>query len=352
VPGLTPDEIERLFEPLELYEELGLAISGGPDSLALMLLAAQWARRSGRPKLHVYTVDHGLRPEAAAEAAMVVREADALGLPARVLRWEGEKPATGIQAAARTARYRLMHDAMEADGVAILVTAHHLADQAETVLMRLAHGSGIEGLRGMDALSLVEGCDVYRPLLGVRPEVLREVVSEAGLCPAYDPSNNDENYERVRWRLMLPALEAMGITLERLGTFARRMDEASQAIRNAADEAYPRIVTPVSGDHMELALLGFSREPAPVAAVVLKRVMELVTADPGRSPPLSALETLSRRLQRFEPLKNTTLSGCVVSSDGEIITVRREGPRTATLKAERASEADGESGGTTALTRN
>ncbi|MEO7223266.1 MAG: tRNA lysidine(34) synthetase TilS [Devosia sp.] len=333
MPRLTPDEIEALFAPLELYEKLGLAVSGGPDSLALMLLMADWARTPGRPELFVYTVDHGLRIEAAAEAAMVVREAQVLGLPVRSLRWEGDKPITGIQAAARHARYRLLGQAMEADGVAILVTAHHLADQAETVLMRLAHGSGIEGLRGMDALSLVEDCEVYRPLLSVRPEVLREVASEAGLNPAYDPSNTDQHYERVRWRLMLPALEAMGLTLERLGTFARRMDDASRAIHAAAEDAYPRIVTPITSERMELSLLAFSREPAPVAAFVLKRVLELVTADPGRSPPLGALEMLSRRLQRFEPLKNTTLSGCVVSSDGEMILVRREGPRTAALKA-------------------
>jgi tRNA(Ile)-lysidine synthase len=337
VPGLTADEVDRLFEPLALYEKLGLAVSGGPDSLALLVLAAQWARTPGRPALYVYTVDHGLRIEAAAEAAMVVREAEALGLPARSLRWEGDKPATGIQAAARRARYRLMAEAMAADGVAILVTAHHLGDQAETVLMRLAHGSGIEGLRGMDALSHVEGCEVYRPLLGVRPEVLRDVVTEAGLSPAHDPSNTDQHYERVRWRLMLPALEAMGITLERLGTFARRMDEASRAIQSAADEAYPRIVTPIDGERMELSLLAFSAEPAPVGAVVLKRVLELVG---GRSPPLGPLEMLSRRLQRFEPLKNITLNGCVVSSDGEIIVVKREAPRTAALKATLADTTD------------
>ncbi|MEO6014711.1 MAG: tRNA lysidine(34) synthetase TilS, partial [Devosia sp.] len=214
MPGVSLD-LEALFAPLEGYDKLGLAVSGGPDSLALMLMLAKWARGPLAPQLFVYTVDHGLRPEAAAEAAMVVREAEALGLPARALRWEGDKPSSGVQAAARTARYRLMAEAMEDDGVAILVTAHHLADQAETVLMRLAHGSGIEGLRGMDALSLVEGCEVYRPLLGLRPEVLREVVSDAGLAPANDPSNSDEDYERVRWRVMLPALEALGLTLER-----------------------------------------------------------------------------------------------------------------------------------------
>jgi len=330
VPGLTAAEIDRLFEPLELYEKLGLAVSGGPDSLALMLLAARW-RRPGRPELLVYTVDHGLRPEAAAEAAMVVREAEALGLPARSLRWEGDKPRTGIQAAARVARYRLMADAMARDGVAILATAHHLGDQAETVLMRLAHGSGIEGLRGMDALSLVEGCEVARPLLGVRPEVLRDIVSEAGLAPAHDPSNTDENYERVRWRLMLPALEALGLTIERLGTFARRMDDASRLIGSEAESIYPKVVTPRSGTAIELDAFRFATQNPAVAANILGSVLVLVSAD-RRPPPLNALETLSRRLQQLAPLKGITLHGCLVSSDGETIRVEKEKPRRSALK--------------------
>ena len=271
MPGLTPDEIDRLFEPLELYEKLGLAVSGGPDSLALMLLAARW-RRPGRPELFVYTVDHGLRPEAAAEAAMVVSEAHARGLPARSLRWDGDKPTTGIQAAARKARYRLMAEAMARDGVAILATAHHLGDQAETVLMRLAHGSGIEGLRGMDALSLVEGCDVVRPLLGVRPEVLREVVSDAGLSPAHDPSNQDENYERVRWRLMLPALEAMGITLERLGTFARRMDDALERAPAALEPSPPDV-------HIHIGRIELTAVPEPATPRPTRTAKKPMTLD-------------------------------------------------------------------------
>ena len=330
MPGLSADEIDRLFEPVELYEKLGLAVSGGPDSLALMLMAAKWWR-PGRPELFVYTVDHGLRPEAAAEAAMVVREAEALGLPARSLRWEGEKPSTGVQAAARVARYRLMADAMERDGVAILATAHHLGDQAETVLMRLAHGSGIDGLRGMDALSLVERCEVVRPLLGVRPEVLREVVSEAGLAPAYDPSNADENYERVRWRLMLPALEALGLTLERLGTFARRMDEASVLIHSEAEAIYPEVVTPLSGTSTELHAFRFSIQNPAVAANILGSVLELVSGD-RRSPPLGPVELLARRLQQLTPLKGITLHGCLVSSDGEVILVKKEKPRRSSIK--------------------
>jgi tRNA(Ile)-lysidine synthase len=338
MPGLTADEIDRLFEPVELYEKLGLAVSGGPDSLALMLMAAKWWR-PGRPELFVYTVDHGLRPEAAAEAAMVVREAEALGLPARSLRWEGEKPATGIQAAARVARYRLMAEAMERDGVAILATAHHLGDQAETVLMRLAHGSGIDGLRGMDTLSLVEGCDVVRPLLGVRPEVLRDVVSEAGLAPAYDPSNSNEDYERVRWRLMLPALEALGLTIERLGTFARRMDDASVLIHSDAEAVYPQIVTPLTATRVELSAQRFAMLNPAVAAAVLGGVLGLVAGD-RRAPPLGPLELLARRLQQLTPLKGITLHGCLVTSDGEAILIQKEKPRRAVSKRKSSNTAN------------
>jgi tRNA(Ile)-lysidine synthase len=331
LPGLTAAEIDALFLPLAGIDKLGLAVSGGPDSLALMLLASRWASGQGTA-LYVYAVDHGLRPEAAAEARMVAREAEALGLIARILRWEGDKPTSGIQAAARTARYRLMADAMAADGVELLATAHHLADQAETVLMRLAHGSGIDGLRGMDELSLVEGCEVVRPLLGVRPEILRQIVSDAGLSAASDPSNDDTNYERVRWRLILPALEGLGLTIERLGTFARRMGDASLLVHSEAEAAYPRIVTPITETHTELEAPSFAMLNSAVATVILGQVLGLVAGD-RRSPPLGALELLARRLQQPEPLKGLTLHGCLVASDGESITIRREGPRRTRRKA-------------------
>ena len=330
MPGLTPADIDALFAPLAGCRRLGLAVSGGPDSLALMLIATRWARGQGTA-LHIYTVDHGLRPEAATEAAMVVREAAALGLPAHILRWTGDKPGTGIQAAARTARYRLLAEAMAGDGVDLLATAHHLGDQAETILMRLAHGSGIEGLRGMDRFSRVEGCEVVRPLLGVRPEVLRDIVSEAGLSAVSDPSNADTHYERVRWRLMLPALEALGLTLERLGTFGRRMDEAGALIEAEAERAYPQIVETMASASVRLDAPRFATLNAAVATVVLARVLVAVAGD-RRAPPLGAVEGLARRLQQPEPLKGLTLHGCLVMRDGDSILIRREAPRSAARK--------------------
>jgi tRNA(Ile)-lysidine synthase len=222
-------DVGALFAPILEFERVALAVSGGADSLALMLLAHEFAQAAGdHRRFVVYSVDHGLRPEAAAEVAFVVGEAQRLGFQARALRWDGEKPATGVQEAARLARYRLFAEAMRVDGAAAIVTAHHLHDQAETVLMRLAHGSGIEGLRGMDTFSEVGGITIVRPLLSVAPEALRAVVDAAGLTPVVDPSNSDLDYERVRWRQMLRPLAELGLDARRLEQFASRMRDADR----------------------------------------------------------------------------------------------------------------------------
>ena len=127
-----------------------LAVSGGPDSTALLVLAARWANQLKRaPKLLAVTIDHGLRPEAAREAAAVKRLAQSLKVSHRTLRWRGRKPRTGLQEAARQARYELLAQAATRAGFAHILTAHTLDDQAETVLFRLARGSGLFGLTGM-----------------------------------------------------------------------------------------------------------------------------------------------------------------------------------------------------------
>jgi tRNA(Ile)-lysidine synthase len=327
---------DALFAPLAGYNKLGLAVSGGPDSLALMLLAAEWAKRKGIA-LFVYSVDHGLRPEAADEAAMVKREAEALGLVAHVLRWDGHKPEAGVQAAARAARYRLMAEAMRRDGVEVLLTAHHLGDQAETVLMRLAHGSGIDGLGAMRAMAVVEGCTIARPLLGVPPEALRDVVATSTLTPALDPSNSDETYERVRWRKTMAQLEAAGLSAARLAALARRLDSAAALVESAADAAFGQIVTK-DNTQFEIEQATFAVLNPLVAVEILRRALQQVSGD-LTPPPLGALETLVAILSRGEPAKATTLHGCVIAANGQRITVGREGPRTQARKAQEKATA-------------
>jgi tRNA(Ile)-lysidine synthase len=312
---------EAIFAPLADYDRIGLAVSGGPDSLALMLLAAGYAKDHPlHPKFFVYSVDHGLRPEAADEVRFVVREAGRLGLQACALRWRGRKPKTGIQEAARAARYALIADAMREDGAQILVTAHHLGDQAETVLMRLAHGSGIEGLRGMDYAADIAGLTIVRPLLGVDPADLRAVVDRAGLTPVVDPSNADHDYERVRWRAALPALAALGLDAGRINQFALRVRDADRALSAMASEAYAETtITAVRGIILDPARL--AALPRAVAVRVIQHALDTVGG--GKKPhALAAVEGLTGRLIQ-EPL-TATLHGCIVSSNGITIRIDRE----------------------------
>jgi tRNA(Ile)-lysidine synthase len=325
MPGDVIDS-EAIFAPLAEFRRLGLAVSGGPDSLALLLLAAAFAdRHAAHARFVVYSVDHALRPEAAAEAAYVADAAQRLGFATRVLRWEGPKPTTGIQQAARAARYGLIAAAMPADGAEILVTAHHLADQAETVLMRLAHGSGIEGLRGMDYFAEIGGLAVVRPLLGIDPADLGRLVAASDLVPAQDPGNLDPGYERVRWRQMLPQLAALGLDALRLSRFADRMRDADLALTEMATAAMAAEPASGSGRITRAALV---RLPRAVATRVVARLLAEVGG--GQKPhDLAPVETLTDRLRMEPALKRTSLHGCLISSDGATITVVQEAGRQA-----------------------
>jgi tRNA(Ile)-lysidine synthase len=158
---------DAAFAPLAEAKALLLAVSGGPDSTALLLMAQAWAaRRGGVPRLEAATVDHGLRPESADEARAVAALCEKLAIPHHTLLWQGEKPKTRLQERAREARYALLAQCAKAAGADVIVTGHHLDDQAETALFRLMRGSGVAGLRGMSAQSARDGVTIARPLLG------------------------------------------------------------------------------------------------------------------------------------------------------------------------------------------
>ena len=327
--GLTPDlgdpeVLARLFAPAADQAVIGLAVSGGPDSLALMLLAQRWASALDTPpRLIVYSLDHGLRPEAGSEVQMVLREAEKLGLDARGLSWTGEKPPTGVQEAARQARYRIIGEAMQADGASLLLTAHHRADQAETVLMRLAHGSGVEGLKGMTSLSQVENITVFRPLLDVEPASMALLVEEAGLTPVSDPSNKDSAYERVRWRKRLPQLAEDGLDSATLSRFANRMAEADLALTQMADAAFDELVTLDGFGAASLPQDAFHALSPAIGRRVLARTLNIVG---GRQKPraLGQIEKLYDQIAMGDLPRAATLLGAVVRLKGQRLTVSRE----------------------------
>ena len=310
-----------LFAPLLPFSRIGLAVSGGPDSLGLMLLAAGWAEVNGK-RLTVYTVNHGLRPEAPAECDMVAHEAEKLGLPCRKLAWTGTKPDTGVQAAARLARYKLIGDAMRADGTQILVTAHHIDDQAETVLMRMAHGSGLNGLAGMALFGAVEGVRLCRPLLAVERAHLRDVVREAGITAAADPSNTDEHYERVRWRHVLPGLSREGLDPERLAQLATRMARADAALVFAAGEAFDRLAGIDRFGVLSFAHADWADLPEEIGLRVFERAV--TWAGGGTGFKLSQIEAADAALRGSTSGHAATLCGAALVRAGETVQVFRE----------------------------
>lgn len=235
---ISAREAKLLFAELKSAPALVLAVSGGPDSVALMWLAARWQRGLAHgPLLTVVTVDHGLRPEAAREAREVRRLATELGLPHRTLRWRGAKPKAGLPAAAREARYRLLVQAARAAGASHVLTAHTRDDQAETLLMRMLRGSGLAGLSAMARLSERDGIVLARPLLDVPKSQLIATLKRAGIGFADDPTNRDTNFTRPRLRALLPQLAAEGGDARNLARLAARLARANAAVEVLADGA-------------------------------------------------------------------------------------------------------------------
>ncbi len=211
-----------------------LGVSGGSDSLALMRLFSEWAREEVALKPAVLTVDHGLRAESADDANFVIGAAREVGLAVHVLRWEGKKPAANLEDAAREARYRLMGEWCRAHAVGALFVAHTEDDQAETFLLRLGRGSGVDGLSAMRARAAYPlpgfELDLLRPLLGVSRSDLRAFLAEKGIKWLDDPMNDDPRFARVRLRKLLPALAQAGMTPRRIANAAAHLNRARDAL--------------------------------------------------------------------------------------------------------------------------
>lgn len=297
---------------------VAIAVSGGPDSTALALLARDWARPRGIALLAL-TVDHGLRAESAAEAALVARRMAGLGIDHRTLVWADAAPGAA-HAAARAARYRLLLDACRAAGCDRLLLGHTRDDQAETLLWRLARGSGPDGLAGMAPLRVERGVRLLRPLLDLPKARLIATCDIAGVDFVTDPSNRAPRHARGRLRATRAALAAEGMTDEHLARFATRM----AAMRDALDRAAARLL----GEAATVSPFGFVRLARPVLAAAdpeiarraLARVLRLV----GGREHEPAFEAVTAALGRVCGGLPATLGGCVLRGTVETVSVFRE----------------------------
>ena len=340
--ALQAAEIRSLFADLADHPVLILAVSGGPDSTALMLLAARWRKTLKRgPKLVAATVDHGLRAEACREAAAVNRLARSLGLEHRTLRWSGCKPSAGLQATARDARYRLLADAARGAGAQHVLTAHTLDDQAETVLIRLTRGSGISGLAAMARSAPLPGSEgailLVRPLLELRKARLIATLRKAGVAYADDPSNSDPRFTRARLRTAMPELEREGLKAERLALLARRVRRAEAALESAVDEAVAGVApAPWSeGGPIALSTMRFAQLPEEVALRLLGRAVACAgnegPVELAKLEALYAALTASAGTVRFR----RTLAGAAITRSGDRLTIERAPARHTRIASNR-----------------
>ena len=327
------EEFEALFAPLASFPIAILAVSGGADSIALMHLASRWAKGATQPpKLVVATVDHALRPGSRAEAEWVAGQARALGLEHAILTWEGGKPATGIQNAARAARYGLLAEfarSISAAAPAAIVTAHTEDDQAETMLMRLARGSGLDGLTAMSEQRVLdEGVVLLRPLLAVPGARLRATLTAAQHPWIEDPSNDAERFERVRLRKGRALLAGLGLANDKIALSARRLERAQQALdagtRALAQNARLDLHAGAFASFDYAAWLG-----AP-AELRLRLLARLVRSYGGQTQPvrLAQLEALAERLAH-PGFEGATIAGAAVALHGSGVRVLREAGRKA-----------------------
>jgi tRNA(Ile)-lysidine synthase len=348
---ISASEAKTLFSGLQAIPVIVLAVSGGPDSTALMLLAARWRdslKTKPKPKLVAVTVDHGLRKESRREAATVAHLARKLKVDHLTLRWSGRKPPTGLQQAARLARYRLLHNAARKAGATHVVTAHTLDDQAETVLIRMSRGSGLTGLGAMQKVSIVPGCvhgktangeeiNLARPLLDVPKSRLIATLRAAKIGYANDPSNRDPRFTRARLRVLMGALAEEGLDPHRLALLAHRIKRADRAIEAAVDRAMGDLAVELRPSTLAFEVRRFVDLPGEVALRVLGRALAMA-GDEG-PVELGKLEALKSALDCAQTAGNgrfrRTLAGAVVTLTDRQLTVERAPPRSRKLLTKR-----------------
>ncbi len=328
VAPLSEQEFADVMAPLGPFEpkpHLAVAFSGGADSTALTLLAKRWATRRGGV-VTALTVDHSLRRESAAEARLSQQRIKALGVEGTILRWQNNKPRTGIQNAARDARYGLMSDWCRRKGILHLLLAHHQEDQAETMLHRLGRQTGADGLAGMARIRETADVRLLRPCLNISRDRLRAMLESRGIEWVEDPSNSDPAYARVRLRNLLPTLAVEQISPTSLSGTAQRLAEVRQSMENQA--------ALVLAKSAALSNLGFARidcaaimnSEREIARRVLERLLGTIGGElyPARHQSLDQLLNDVRGNSKF---RGRTLSGCKILREKDSFLIVREAAR-------------------------
>ncbi len=324
---LLHQEFSNLFDtlgPFAAKPVIAVAVSGGADSMALCLLANEWAAQKGG-KIIAITVDHGLRPESAAEASQVHNWLNARGIEHHILRWEKEKNPTGnIQELAREARFQLLTDFCTQKQIIDLCLGHHQGDVAENFLIRLSRGSGVYGLAAMTPISNRDGIRILRPLLDIPKPRLIATLKTLGQAWIEDPSNDNDDFLRVQFRKHQALFDSLGLTAHRLVETAKNMLRAKDAIVAQVADATALCVVIDDLGYAKVDRQKLAQFPMEIG---LRLLADTLTHIGGKdiTPRLDSLENLYRELIAPGHKATKTLSGCIIEMDSTIFIYREFG---------------------------
>lgn len=333
----TFDELMRAL-PINVSGEknIAVAVSGGGDSMALSFLLADWCATHSI-KLHALTVDHGLRPESADEAQYVAKTLRPLGVKHKILKWEGVKPKTRLQESAREARYGLMSDYCNHHKIKYLFLAHHADDQLETILFRLAKGTGMDGLAGMQpAQSMESGLILLRPLLSVDHNSLLSTLQAKKISWIEDPSNQNNRYARVRIRNICNTLKNEGLSPERLETFSNRVNSTLVLIDHLIEKEQRNIILYKDTERIEINYSELMSLPFEGKVRIIKSILADMNLNRPYPVRLQDVEKLVHKMEdksvdksgniKGKVFRGATLGHCIFKKRKEVLIIMREDP--------------------------
>ena len=296
---------------------IGVGVSGGADSLFLTVMLKEWAKEKGI-KLIALTVNHNLRAEAVAEAKHVARQMKKYGIEHHILTYTGEKPTSRIEEKARNIRYTLLQNFCDKHNILCLCLAHHSDDQAETFFARLARGSGLDGLCAIHPVSKRGKLTLIRPLLTLNKTDILDTLKAKRLTWAEDPMNQDETFERVRWRKQLTTLWQTGLTKAGLLLTAKRLQRAKQALDFYTDLFWEQSVQIDNRGFAKINVTDFKNIPLEIRLRVLAKALEII----GQSGQPISMEALEKALTTMK--RRFTLAHCHVITHRKLIFIAKE----------------------------
>lgn len=315
------------FDFLENVNAIAVGVSGGADSMALLKLLSEWSDQNNGPDIHAITVDHKLRPEAAEEAKKVsIIVKNWPKVRHEVLTWDGEKPESAIQEEARAMRYSLMSDYCQQHNISHLFLAHHGDDQIETFLFRLAKGSGLDGLSAIKPIQDRGDLKLCRPLLDYSKNELIEYCEQMPIAFIHDPSNDKDDFARIRLRKLIAGLEGEGLSFKRVSNTISRLQRAREALEIISMQSFETNALIKNTDRIEFNFNALTREPFEVIFRVMQMAIDQIVPNHGYGVRTERLENLVSDLISDEQFRKRTLGGVVfsISKDSTLFILEKE----------------------------